>query len=83
MKKYIIIYNKNSRGKTYSKKDLEKIFSSHDLDTKIFITSEINDVDKIIKNYKKIVCIILSWNISNLLKNKLTKINKGIKFIKP
>ena len=39
--------------------------------------------DKIIKKYKKIVCIILSWNISNLLKNKLTKINKGIKFIKP
>tara|TARA_B100000925_G_scaffold291080_1_gene277963 strand:+ start:653 stop:1891 length:1239 start_codon:yes stop_codon:yes gene_type:complete len=39
--------------------------------------------DKIIKKYKKIVCIILSWNISNLLKNKLTKINKRIKFIKP
>ena len=52
MKKYIVIYNKNSRGKKYSKKDLEKIFSSHNLDTKIFITSEINDVDKIIKNYK-------------------------------
>tara|TARA_B100000575_G_scaffold137868_1_gene109979 strand:+ start:3867 stop:5099 length:1233 start_codon:yes stop_codon:yes gene_type:complete len=39
--------------------------------------------DKIIKNYKKIVCIILSWNISNLLKKKLKKINKGIKFLKP
>ncbi|WP_440934855.1 class I SAM-dependent methyltransferase [Candidatus Pelagibacter sp.] len=39
--------------------------------------------DKIIKKYKKIVCIILSWNISTLLQNKLIKINKGIKFIKP
>ena len=39
--------------------------------------------DKIIKKYKKIVCIILSWNISTLLKKKLTKINKGIKFLKP
>ena len=39
--------------------------------------------DKIIKNYEKIVCIILSWNISNLLKKKLKKINKNIKFLKP
>ena len=39
--------------------------------------------DKIIKNYKKIECIILSWNISNLLIKKLKKINKNIIFLKP
>ena len=50
MKKYIVIYNKNSRGKTYSKQDLEMIFSSHDLDSKIFVTNEIIQVDKIVKN---------------------------------
>ena len=52
MKKYIVIYNKNSRGKTYSKQDLEMIFSSHDLDSKIFVTNEIKQVDKIVKNFK-------------------------------
>ena len=51
MKKYIVIYNKNSRGKTYSKQDLEMIFSSHDLDSKIFVTNEIKQVDKIVKNF--------------------------------
>ena len=39
--------------------------------------------DKIIKKYKKIVCIILSWNISSILKKKLIKINKRIVFLKP
>ena len=51
MKKYIVIYNKNSRGKTYSKQDLEMIFSSHDLDSKIFVTNEIKEVDKIVKKF--------------------------------
>ncbi len=79
MKKYIVIYNKNSRGKKYSKKDLEKIFSSHDLDTKIFITSEINDVDKIIKNYKNsedyVYCAIGGDGTLNSLVNSLLKNN--------
>ena len=39
--------------------------------------------DKIIKNYKKVVCIILSWNISKPLKKKILKINKHVKFLKP
>ena len=54
MKKYIVIYNKNSRGKTYSKQDLEMIFSAHDLDSKIFVTNEIKQVHKIVKMTKKI-----------------------------
>lgn len=38
--------------------------------------------DKILKNFDKIAVIILSWNIEKLLKNKLKKLNKNIKFIK-
>ncbi len=34
-----------------------------------------------IKKYKKIACIILSWNISNLVINKIKKMNKNIKII--
>jgi 2-polyprenyl-3-methyl-5-hydroxy-6-metoxy-1,4-benzoquinol methylase len=38
--------------------------------------------DKVIKNYKKIYALILSWNISKDLKKKLKKINSNIKYIK-
>jgi len=34
-----------------------------------------------ITNYKKIACIILSWNISNLVIKKIKKLNKKIKII--
>ena len=37
--------------------------------------------DKYIINYDKIVCIILSWNISNLVIKKIKKLNKKIKII--
>jgi 2-polyprenyl-3-methyl-5-hydroxy-6-metoxy-1,4-benzoquinol methylase len=37
--------------------------------------------DERLKKFDKIACIILAWNISKLLKNKLKKINKKIKFI--
>ena len=37
--------------------------------------------DKEIKKYKKIACIILTWNISKILISKLKKINKKIKII--
>ena len=37
--------------------------------------------DNEIKKYDKIFCIILSWNISNLIIDKLKKINKNIEFI--
>ena len=38
--------------------------------------------DNVIKNFKKVACIILSWNIQRLLKNKLKLVNKKIKYIK-
>ena len=34
-----------------------------------------------IKKYKKIACIILSWNISNLVINKIKKMNKKVKIL--
>jgi len=37
--------------------------------------------DNELKKYKKIICIILAWNINKLLKKKLLKINKNIKFL--
>ena len=37
--------------------------------------------DNEIKKYKKIACIILSWNISNLIIKKIKKLNKKAKFI--
>ena len=41
----------------------------------------IKDDDELIK-YKKIACLILSWNISDIIVKKINKINKNIKFIK-
>ena len=38
--------------------------------------------ERINKFREKIVAIILSWNISNMLKVKLKKINRNLKFIK-
>jgi len=37
--------------------------------------------DKELIKYKKIACIILSWNISKLIINKIKKLNKKIKLI--
>ena len=37
--------------------------------------------DEIFKNYDDVYALILSWNISNDLKNTLLKINPNIKFI--
>ena len=37
--------------------------------------------DKLLSNYKKIACLILSWNISNIVINKIKKLNKKIKII--
>ena len=75
MKTYIVIYNKNSRGKNYTQKDLEKIFSSHDLKSKIFVTTDIKDVDKIILDFKNtkeyIYCVIGGDGTLNSLRNAL------------
>ena len=38
--------------------------------------------DNQIKKYKKIVCLILSWNISNLIIKKIKKINNKVKILK-
>lgn len=37
--------------------------------------------DMELKKYKKIACIILSWNISSLVVNKIKKLNKNIKIL--
>ena len=75
MKTYIVIYNKNSRGKNYSKKDLENIFSTHNLISKIFVTNEIKDVEIIIEKYKDpnkyIYCAIGGDGTLNSLINAL------------
>ncbi len=82
MKTYIVIYNKNSRGKKYSKKELERIFSSHDLNSKVFVTNEIRDVDTIIRKLNNhedyIYCAIggdgtLNSLVNALLKNNIVK----------
>ena len=39
-----------------------------------------NDLE--INKYKKIVCLLLSWNISNLIIKKIKKINSKIKIIR-
>lgn len=38
--------------------------------------------DNELTNYKKIACLILSWNISGMVIKKIKKINRNIKFIK-
>jgi|TARA_B100000959_G_scaffold159525_1_gene167149 2-polyprenyl-3-methyl-5-hydroxy-6-metoxy-1,4-benzoquinol methylase len=37
--------------------------------------------DKEIKKYKKITCIILSWNISKIVVNKIKKLNSSVKIL--
>ena len=81
MKTYIVIYNQNSRGKKYKKEELEKKFIEHDLEAKIFVTKQINEVDLVIKEFtdsKKYVYIgiggdgTLNSLINSLLNNKIT-----------
>ena len=75
MKTYIVIYNKNSRGKNYSKKDLEIIFSKHELNSKIFVTNDIKDVEIIIQKFndpnKYLYCAIGGDGTLNSLINVL------------
>jgi len=80
MKTYIVIYNQNSRGKKYKKEELEKKFIEHDLEAKIFVTKQINEVDLVIKEFtdsKKYVYIgiggdgTLNSLINSLLNNKI------------
>ena len=46
------------------------------------ITRIIIKDDNQLSKYKKIACLILSWNISDIVIKKIKKINKNIKFIK-
>ena len=75
MKTYIVIYNENSRGKKYTKTDLELIFSSHDLNSEIFVTSDVKEVDLVIKKYKNskdyVFCAIGGDGTLNSLINSL------------
>ena len=80
MKTYIVIYNQNSRGKKYKKEELEKKFIEHDLEAKIFVTKQINEVDLVIKEFtdsKKYVYIgiggdgTLNSLINSLLNNRI------------
>jgi len=80
MKTYIVIYNKNSRGKNYKKEELENKFIEHGLKAKIFATKKINEVDLIIKEFtdskKYVYCGIggdgtLNSLINSLLNNKI------------
>ena len=75
MKTYIVIYNENSRGKKYTKTDLELIFSSHDLNSEIFVTSDVKEVDLLIKKYKNskdyVFCAIGGDGTLNSLINSL------------
>ena len=38
--------------------------------------------DNELTNYKKIACLILSWNIGDMVVKKIKKFNRNIKFIK-
>ena len=46
--------------------------------TRIKITS-----DNILSNYNKISAMVLSWNISDIIKEKLKSINQNIDFLEP
>ncbi len=80
MKKYVVIHNKNSRGKKLSKGEIEKLFSSHNLSAVVYQTSKASKVEEIIlyhKNDSVIFCAIggdgtLSNLIDNLLKNNVS-----------
>ena len=52
MKKYIVIYNVNSRGKNLTKEYITQLFQKHDLECKIFMTRSANELDEIIEQHK-------------------------------
>ena len=79
MKKYIVIHNKNSRGKKLLKSEIEKLFISHNLSAIVYQTSESSKVGEIVLTHKEdnvIYCAIggdgtLSNLIDHLLKNNI------------
>ena len=52
MKKYIVIYNVNSRGKYLTEEYLKQLFLKHKLKCKIFMTRNILELDEIIEKHK-------------------------------
>ena len=52
MKEYIVVYNLNSRGKKLTESYLTTLFEKHNLKSKIFMTSDVSEVDKIIEQHK-------------------------------
>ena len=76
MKKYVVIHNKNSRGKKLSQVEIEKLFSSHNLSAVVYQTSKASKVEEIIlkhKNERVIFCAIGGdGTLSNLIDNLFT-----------
>ena len=52
MKEYIVVYNLNSRGKKLTESYLTTLFEKHNLKSKIFMTSDVSEVDQIIEQHK-------------------------------
>ena len=48
MKEYVVVYNLNSRGKKLTESYLTTLFEKHNLKSKIFMTSDVSEVDQII-----------------------------------
>ena len=82
MSKYIVIHNKNSRGKLVDKSILEKLFSENNLSFEIFQTADTLEVAEIIKSHdnpdKYIYCAVGGdGTLSNLVDTLLNcDINK-------
>ena len=51
MKKFVVIHNKNSRGRKFSKKEIEELFEKNDLVSDVYQTEKPSEVEEIIKKY--------------------------------
>lgn len=51
MKKYVVIHNLNSRGKSLSREYIEYLFNSRDIPFKYFPTTTIDELDEVINKY--------------------------------
>ena len=52
MKEYVVVYNLNSRGKKLTESYLTTLFEKHNLKSKIFMTSNVSEIDQIIEQHK-------------------------------
>ena len=49
MKKFVVIHNKNSRGRKFLKKEIEELFEKNDLVSDVYQTEKPSEVEEIIK----------------------------------